>query len=141
MFKVLDPGSLQLVSRYPYSSVVSFGGCGDNFMLVVLISSTLNNTNKTNKLIFSTTKIKVKSLIVKRNCNIQFVITITFIEITNTMSGLFKFEISSAVLTFFFHRQTVKKSCMFQSCHPMSLQCNLVFSLKIQPIWFSRLAS
>ncbi|XP_023332150.1 uncharacterized protein CG43867 [Eurytemora carolleeae] len=61
---VLDPGSLQVVSRYPYSTVVSFGGCGDNFMLVVLVSSTLNNTNKTNKLIFSTTKVKILELTV-----------------------------------------------------------------------------
>ena len=32
---LLDPNSMQLLVRYSYDNVVTFGGCQDDFMLVV----------------------------------------------------------------------------------------------------------
>ncbi|XP_055926496.1 uncharacterized protein CG43867-like isoform X1 [Argiope bruennichi] len=58
---ILDTSTLQCIVRYPYSSVMTFGGCRDDFMLVISsqCSSTERNTCSTERLLFSMTKPKI----------------------------------------------------------------------------------
>lgn len=52
---LLDLACMQSLARYPYSSVLTFGGCQDDFMLVVTAEEGLGSQ----KLLFSLSKPKV----------------------------------------------------------------------------------
>ncbi|GIY83075.1 uncharacterized protein CG43867 [Caerostris darwini] len=57
---ILDITSLQCIMRYPYSSVMTFGGCRDDFMLVINSqNSTERDTCSTERLLFTMTKPKI----------------------------------------------------------------------------------
>ncbi|XP_022255009.1 uncharacterized protein CG43867-like [Limulus polyphemus] len=58
---LLDYATMQPFERYPYSSVLTFGGCKDDFMLVVSQPETGNNKEggATERLIFSMPKPKI----------------------------------------------------------------------------------
>lgn len=55
---VLDLATMQQRVRYPYTSVLTFGGCQEDFMLVV----TQNEQQLSQKLIFSLSKPKILEL-------------------------------------------------------------------------------
>lgn len=55
---VLELSSMSLLARYPYSSVMTFGGCQDDFMIVVGSEDTLP-LNSEQKLLFSMSKPKI----------------------------------------------------------------------------------
>lgn len=54
---ILDLATMQQRVRYPYTNVLTFGGCQDDFMLVVT-----QNGGEQNKLIFSLSKPKILEL-------------------------------------------------------------------------------
>lgn len=57
---VLELSSMALVARYPYTSVMTFGGCQDDFMLVVTSDDTLMTTGaQEQKLLFAMSKPKI----------------------------------------------------------------------------------
>ena len=57
---LLDHTSMQVKKRHPYTAVVTFGGCQEDFMLVVTNEErTSRNSSATEKHLFSTTKPKV----------------------------------------------------------------------------------
>ncbi|GFT92153.1 uncharacterized protein CG43867 [Nephila pilipes] len=57
---ILDTATLQCLVRYPYSSVMTFGGCRDDFMLVICTQiSVERDTCSTERLLFSMTKPKI----------------------------------------------------------------------------------
>lgn len=45
---LLDQHSMQLLARYSYDNVVTFGGCQDDFMLVVTSDTSSNSTGEHN---------------------------------------------------------------------------------------------
>ena len=55
--EVLAALSLQVGARFPYTHIVSFGGCGEDFMLVVADPAI---DQPSTKLVFSTSRIKVR---------------------------------------------------------------------------------
>jgi hypothetical protein len=55
---ILELGSMALKARYPYSSVVTFGGCQDDFMLVVSREAEGKGTSQ--RLLFALSQAKVK---------------------------------------------------------------------------------
>lgn len=55
---VLDLATMQQRVRYPYTNVLTFGGCQEDFMLVV----TQNEQQPSQKLIFSLSKPKILEL-------------------------------------------------------------------------------
>lgn len=52
---LLELGTMQPLARYPYTSVLTFGGCQDDFMLVVNSDEGLGSQ----KLLFALSKPKV----------------------------------------------------------------------------------
>lgn len=56
---LLELGAMQPLARYPYSSVLTFGGCQDDFMLVVSANEGLGSQ----KLLFALSKPKVRIFI------------------------------------------------------------------------------
>ncbi|XP_053671463.1 uncharacterized protein CG43867 [Anopheles nili] len=56
---VLELSSMATIARYPYSSVMTFGGCQDDFMLVVSAEDTLQSVNNEQKLLFAMSKPKI----------------------------------------------------------------------------------
>ncbi|XP_054722183.1 uncharacterized protein CG43867-like [Uloborus diversus] len=61
---VLDTTSMECILKYPYCSVMTFGGCRDDFMLVVCSrsSSSDGEGNSTERLLFSMAKPKILEL-------------------------------------------------------------------------------
>ncbi|KFM60753.1 hypothetical protein X975_17894, partial [Stegodyphus mimosarum] len=61
---VLDARSMQSLVRYAYSSVMTFGGCKDDFMLVVSSQSSVpgQERNSTERLLFAMAKPKILEL-------------------------------------------------------------------------------
>ena len=55
---VLELSSMAPIARYPYSSVMTFGGCQDDFMVVVSTDDTLQESNE-QKLLFAMSKPKI----------------------------------------------------------------------------------
>lgn len=55
---VLELSSMAPLSRYPYSSVMTFGGCQDDFMLVVSTDDSLQESSE-QKLLFAMSKPKI----------------------------------------------------------------------------------
>lgn len=55
---VLELSSMASIARYPYSSVMTFGGCQDDFMLVVSADDTLAGSPE-QKLLFAMSKPKI----------------------------------------------------------------------------------
>ena len=55
---VLELSSMTPLARYPYSSVMTFGGCQDDFMLVVSAEDTLQGSVE-QKLLFAMSKPKI----------------------------------------------------------------------------------
>lgn len=55
---VLDLSSMAQMARYPYSSVMTFGGCQDDFMLVVSTDDSIQGTSE-QKLLFAMSKPKI----------------------------------------------------------------------------------
>lgn len=55
---VLELSSMALLARYPYSSVMTFGGCQDDFMLVVCTED-LQTSNQEQKLLFAMSKPRI----------------------------------------------------------------------------------
>lgn len=55
---VLELSSMATIARYPYSSVMTFGGCQDDFMLVVSAEDTLAGSPE-QKLLFAMSKPKI----------------------------------------------------------------------------------
>ncbi|XP_050068008.1 uncharacterized protein CG43867 isoform X5 [Anopheles maculipalpis] len=56
---VLELSSMAIIARYPYSSVMTFGGCQDDFMLVVSAEDTLQTVSNEQKLLFAMSKPKI----------------------------------------------------------------------------------
>ncbi|ETN62339.1 plekhh1 [Anopheles darlingi] len=56
---VLELSSMATIARYPYSSVMTFGGCQDDFMLVVSAEDTLQSVSNEQKLLFAMSKPKI----------------------------------------------------------------------------------
>nr|XP_040229600.2 uncharacterized protein CG43867 isoform X9 [Anopheles coluzzii] len=56
---VLELSSMATIARYPYSSVMTFGGCQDDFMLVVSAEDTLQSASNEQKLLFAMSKPKI----------------------------------------------------------------------------------
>lgn len=56
---VLDLSSMAPMARYPYSSVMTFGGCQDDFMLVVGTDDSAGQGNTEQKLLFAMSKPKI----------------------------------------------------------------------------------
>ncbi|PSN42249.1 Uncharacterized protein C0J52_24805, partial [Blattella germanica] len=56
---LLELGSMQAIARYPYSNIVTFGGCQDDFMLVV----TAEEATGSQKLLFALSKPKVLNIL------------------------------------------------------------------------------
>ncbi|XP_037934744.1 uncharacterized protein CG43867 isoform X2 [Teleopsis dalmanni] len=57
---VLELSSMAPIARYPYSTVMTFGGCQDDFMLVVTNEDTLaTSTSQEQKLLFAMSKPKI----------------------------------------------------------------------------------
>lgn len=56
---VLELSSMAPIARYPYSSVMTFGGCQDDFMLVVGADDTPLQENSEQKLLFAMSKPKI----------------------------------------------------------------------------------
>ncbi|XP_058115979.1 uncharacterized protein CG43867 [Anopheles coustani] len=56
---VLELSSMATIARYPYSTVMTFGGCQDDFMLVVSAEDTLQSANNEQKLLFAMSKPKI----------------------------------------------------------------------------------
>lgn len=62
---VLELSSMAPIARYPYATVMTFGGCQDDFMLVVSSSDTLASCGSTEqKLLFAMSKPKILELTV-----------------------------------------------------------------------------
>lgn len=55
---LLDLAHMQPLARYPYTAVLTFGGCQDDFMLVVSAEEGLGSQ----KLLFALSKPKVRAL-------------------------------------------------------------------------------
>lgn len=56
---LLGLGCMQPIARYPYTSVLTFGGCQDDFMLVVSADEGLGSQ----KLLFALSKPKVCAIL------------------------------------------------------------------------------
>ncbi|XP_058061426.1 uncharacterized protein CG43867 [Anopheles bellator] len=56
---VLELSSMATIARYPYSTVMTFGGCQDDFMLVVSAEDTLQSVSNEQKLLFAMSKPKI----------------------------------------------------------------------------------
>lgn len=56
---VLELSSMAPIARYPYTSVMTFGGCQDDFMLVVGSEDTLATGSNEQKLLFAMSKPKI----------------------------------------------------------------------------------
>ena len=55
---ILDHNSMQVTQRFSYTNIVTFGGCQEDFMLVVT-SPDMTEVNSTQKMLFETTKPKI----------------------------------------------------------------------------------
>ena len=57
---LLDHNTMQVTNRFSFTNIVTFGGCQDDFMLVVSCSgSDQNESDSTQKMLFKTSKPKI----------------------------------------------------------------------------------
>ena len=96
---VLDHTSMQVTEKFSYTNIITFGGCQDDFMLVISIPETAESQ----KLLFETTKPKILEM------------TLLIADYMNMMGQILPLSHKSSTASSRVHSRSVSRSRLTSS--------------------------